>query len=578
MLTTLAHAISFTEGPDPLVLSSVIRIKNKSIVASKPKPLSQGAIHTLIFDEFTTDPCESGAPELSLETSERKLILTINTSSYHTLSVEAAPYCLLAQSQYVPSDRYKVLKFYDSSSCPRTEEAGNAGPITFFIAEARSRLHQLNKLLRLSVSEKEEHSESSTCLPVGFGRFIYSMPAFHKLRLSTKNMATTPIVEASVEPDYRHAYQFRVAPPRGVQGTQLFKLLLQEKTQEIAKKHSNDDIVVLVSGIDSFIPAMLLARHAKAFVHVVAAKHHLGIFQAYLVKAFFDLTRLSDKLVIINTKWGVFPKKPSNIIQNCEEYSLLGASGFLHKYFIDIIAREYIAEHFRSPVIVTGDTIGIFSAFNGTLQRDRPFLLGRLRGSLRRLLKSRFTVRVLAFLFAFRLGWEESYARSLAAIMFSDHSDGRFTSYIPSYSYLRHGFYSEPQHLYFISVVNLFSCSTCKAATDLAGAIGFLHRALYWHPVIRRGAELDAEYGMGHSFVNTSLAFVPFFSPRDAIHELLFCPKQLQYSILSHLISPLSWKNIFKRAVSDAPPKIIDSLDATYYNLIDRLRRGPLGY
>ncbi|MCP9941924.1 hypothetical protein KBY70_05925 [Cyanobium sp. ATX 6E8] len=451
------------------------------------------------------------------------------------------------------------------------------GPTTFFIAETRSSLHELNKKLRVQASENEKSSGPDCFLPLGYGGFIYSMPPYHSLCFHTKETIPRPILKASIEPDARYAYLFSAKPPKGIQGCQLFRALLQDKAQLLVKSCADRDIVVLASGIDSFIPAILLGRNAKAFIHVVATKHLLGVFQAYLVVAFFRLTGYSDKLIVINPKWGVYPKEPSHAIRACEEYSLLGERAFLHKYFIDIVAREYISDSFHDPVVVTGDTIGIFSAFNGTLQRDRPFLLGRLRGSFRRLLKSRLSARAIAFLYSFRCGWQESCARSLATIMLSSHADGRFTSYKPSYSYLRNGFNSEAQHRYFLSVVKTFSdCSTIK--TDFAGAIGFLHRALYLHPAIRRGAELNTLYGMGHSFVNTSLAFVPFMSPRDSISKLLFRPKWLQYLILGELISPLSWRNIFECAINDTPPKIIKSLDGTYYNLFARFRRGPLGY
>ena len=576
MQTTLAYAISIKQANAPEAFFSTIHVDNSKIVISEPSQITPLRSHLLTFDDLSTDQCGGGGAYAQIELSNLSLDFAINSSSCHTLAIEAVPFCFLDKEVTPSPCQCAVLPLASTTYPPAQENPGLIGPITFFVANTRASLNKLNALLRVDASKAENINDNEPLIPVGFGKDIYCMPPFHRLVFST-NSAADGLVNAVISPDTKYTDFFRVKLPRGLQGANLFRALLQDRIDTLSSRSQDADIIVMVSGIDSFIPAILLARDAKIFLHVVASKHMLGIFQAYLVRTFFNLTGLSKKLVIINTKWGVFPEPPSKRLIDCEEYSMLGQSGFLHKYFIDIVAREYVSRRFLKPIIVTGDTIGIYSAFNGTLQRNRPFILGRLRGSLRRLMKSRFLARVLALLFSPRFGWEESCARALASIVFSAHSDGRFTSYTPSLSYLLEGFASEPLHIYFKSVVKAFSSSQ-SGAFDFAGAIGFLHRTVYLHPAIRRGAELDALYGMGHSFVNTSLAFVPFFSPRDSIPQLLFSPKWLQFTILSQLISPVTWSYVFDKAVEDAPPEIINALDDGYYNLLDRFRRGPLGY
>lgn len=501
-----------------------------------------------------------------MESKSNDIRVVVNSKNFHSLAVAVLPICGPFSSSIPAASANKPYALYGKTDlCSGTKLDFSA---TIFIAPVRYLLAQLFAQLGYDIPPALEIPDvANKSLPVGYGNYIYSMPAFHCLCIDPAYIShEMSCIFASISIDPYFSHFFRIVLPNTTIYESFYLALLRESAY-LALEFSAYSIVILVSGIDSFLPAIALSKNVKAFIHVVANKHALGVFQAHLVKSLFKLLGLQDKLVLIDTDWGVFPCKISKNISKLEEYQQLGDTNFLHKYFIDIVAREYVINSFPQAALLTGDTLGIFSAFNGTLQRDRPFIFGRLRGSLRRLLKSSLFMYVYVFASRIFIGYHESCARALAASTFNLLT-GRFTSFFPNARFLFCGFSNDQTllHKYLLSLVYQFSDDS-RLNVDLAGAQGFLHVSFYLHGAVRRGAELNCLYGIRHSFLNSSVSFLPYFAQRISFIDLLLRPKRLQYSTLELLINPLKWRAVFSAAIRDSPAPLIKALDQTYYNL-----------
>ena len=241
---------------------------------------------------------------------------------------------------------------------------------------------------------------------------------------------------------------------------------IQSYTKE---RYPNSRYYCEVSGIDSFIMALLFSSRIDLLIHVLKLKHVIGALQVSQVETFWE-DNLRDKVPLKILRRAFSDKERlrlktdyQSILKSLSYSSANDHLATLNRYTIDLRCLEYI-RYFHdqsssesslisitksenspatlsnySKLILRGVGTHHYQCFSGSLQRDKPFIFGHLRGSLRRLAYSSISLSIVYVLSLFRSLFDLRRTLIRVSLVFTlnvKHKESRYESKFPSFQYI----------------------------------------------------------------------------------------------------------------------------------------------
>ncbi len=178
-----------------------------------------------------------------------------------------------------------------------------------------------------------------------------------------------------------------------------FLKYLSNKSKEfIDSIESNAKVISLVSGVDSFLPDLLLRNRAEPYHYIKG--NPVGILQSYIVRVFCLHNDRNVKIIDDKLSDDVL-KKNFNKFRESAKYDPLiqNSQDFRERYHVlkNDLSLTYASHEFNKgkPIyLVAGNAVSPYQSFNGTMQRDYPFITGYFRGIIRRSLLGKTSINI----------------------------------------------------------------------------------------------------------------------------------------------------------------------------------------
>ena len=397
-----------------------------------------------------------------------------------------------------------------------------------------------------------------------------------------------------------------VNAPKSKDHNVLAKKLLPNIPRYITEKYPCTLKYLLTSGVDSFALAYILQSILKLNIHYSKLIHSIGWLQHFQVQVFARLyhkqTGIMTGILDYNNKlvaarfsewkkvWEPIVYLPGG--KNLEKATLNCITDFRCKEGVDSSHSKFTENescriifqgkaYSPAKLIVRGNGTSQYQCFNGSLQRDRPFILGNVRGAVRRFYYHPLMIKILFFIGQriFKLADKDLLSRIVLVLSInSDRKQSKHERKRPSFALLFNSsnvsLKSYEEEIIWLVEQYITTCQrsipnwklTSNSAVDMVTL--WKEFAIYQRQTSHASDIYDSNTRVSDVTINTKFGVLWHYKYMTLLDILT--PKPFIYKIFREY-SGKSFREIFNIAFKSLPENQKRDLDSNYYNLAKML-------